>query len=289
MDLTAQLDEELTLHTGDVITVLEIIDSDFCVGECNGKRGQFPIWCVDCIEGNLNAHVPRKDEKRLSKFHKWWEEEGGQLPTVNNNQSPANQTHTQPPAQNQPSATRIAEGASSAMLNGSPAQPTPMSQSQTVRNHIENIKNECNTEPGKSNAASFEKTHRRNKSYTMENISTFDTTVAPYGRTLFPFIAENPNELTFFDNEIVVLIRYVDDQWMEGDINGQRGIFPISYVDIIVDCAHTEPAHADTAPPPGDNQDVAVVDATGNEFFQEFGDDVYGRVLFDFKVHFCKI
>ena len=76
MDLTAQLDEELSFRAGDIITVLLVIDSEFCLGECNGQTGQFPVWCVDVIEGNLSASMPRKDEKRKSKFHKWWEEEG---------------------------------------------------------------------------------------------------------------------------------------------------------------------------------------------------------------------
>ena len=80
-----------------------------------------------------------------------------------------------------------------------------------------------------------------NRSYTMESIRSYDSTITPYGKTLFPFIAENPNELTFFDNEIVVLIRYVDEQWMEGEISGQRGIFPINYIDVIVDCEPYDP------------------------------------------------
>ena len=31
--------------------------------------------------------------------------------------------------------------------------------------------------------------------------------------------------------------RYVDNEWLEGEVDGQRGIFPISYVNVIVDCA----------------------------------------------------
>ena len=73
MDLTAQLDDELSFRCGDVIMVVEVVDADFCVGECNGRRGQFPVWCVDVIEGNLDAQLP-KQEKRVSKFNKWWQE-----------------------------------------------------------------------------------------------------------------------------------------------------------------------------------------------------------------------
>ena len=30
--------------------------------------------------------------------------------------------------------------------------------------------------------------------------------------------------------------RYVDNEWLEGEVDGQRGIFPIAYVNVIVDC-----------------------------------------------------
>ena len=29
----------------------------------------------------------------------------------------------------------------------------------------------------------------------------------------------------------------MDNEWLEGEVDGQRGIFPISYVNVIVDCA----------------------------------------------------
>ena len=305
MDLTAQLDDELSFRSGDVIRVLEVIDADFCLGECNGMKGQFPVWCVDVIEGNLNAFLP-KQEKRLSKFNKWWQEGstggggGGNNSnhTSNSHQSPAPVARQPDPPSPLPSVATATT--TTPVVNN--ATPTNASQSQTVKNHIENIKNEFIIQKNDNNNSTettcFERTHRRNRSYTTESFRSYDAEVTPYGKTLFPFIAENPNELTFFDNEIVVLIRYVDDQWMEGEINGQRGIFPINYIDIIVDCARgSEPQNGTTTPaapplsllpapmgpgsglgPPG----AGPPDTPGGQYAEEYGEDVYGRVLFDF-------
>ncbi|CAJ0584871.1 unnamed protein product, partial [Mesorhabditis spiculigera] len=60
-------------------------------------------------------------------------------------------------------------------------------------------------------------------------------TIGPYGRSLYPFQGEFTNELSFGANEIVKLIRRVDTEWMEGEVNGQTGIFPANYVQIVVD------------------------------------------------------
>ncbi|GIY49775.1 dynamin-binding protein [Caerostris extrusa] len=85
--------------------------------------------------------------------------------------------------------------------------------------------------------------------------------IMPYGRTIYPFKAEYANELSFKGGEIVNLIRYVDDNWLEGEIdgdvtlkegdtvtlirkidsnwyevvtdNGETGICPESYIEII--------------------------------------------------------
>ena len=60
--------------------------------------------------------------------------------------------------------------------------------------------------------------------------------VVPYGITLYPFYAQFDNELSFHEGEIVTLCRHIDKDWIEGKIDGKKGIFPKSYVNILVDC-----------------------------------------------------
>jgi len=64
--------------------------------------------------------------------------------------------------------------------------------------------------------------------------------VPPYGVTLYPFYAQFNNELSFHESEFVHLIRYVDKDWMEGELDGRRGIFPVNYINILVDCARPD-------------------------------------------------
>lgn len=74
-------------------------------------------------------------------------------------------------------------------------------------------------------------------SYLTELVSELDDgNIQPYGMTLYPFYAQYANELSFHENEIVHLIRHVEDGWLEGEIDGRKGIFPVSYVNILVDC-----------------------------------------------------
>lgn len=64
--------------------------------------------------------------------------------------------------------------------------------------------------------------------------------IKPYAITLYPFNAQFPNELSFGAGEVVHLTRHIDSEWMEGTIDTTKGIFPSSYVNIIVDCAEAE-------------------------------------------------
>lgn len=81
------------------------------------------------------------------------------------------------------------------------------------------------------------KTDSSNSSYLTELVSELDDcNIQPYGMTLYPFYAQYANELSFHENEIIHLIRYVDNEWLEGEIDGRKGIFPVSYINILVDC-----------------------------------------------------
>lgn len=70
--------------------------------------------------------------------------------------------------------------------------------------------------------------------------------VRPYAITLYPFNAQFPNELSFGAGEVVHLTRHIDSEWIEGTIDAAKGIFPSSYVNIIVDCEVAKESRADS-------------------------------------------
>nr|XP_012136040.1 PREDICTED: uncharacterized protein LOC100875671 isoform X3 [Megachile rotundata] len=62
-------------------------------------------------------------------------------------------------------------------------------------------------------------------------------------RAKFNFVAQTNLELPLAKGELVVLTRRVDENWYEGRIGNRKGIFPISYVEVI-----TEPGHRTETP-----------------------------------------
>lgn len=85
-----------------------------------------------------------------------------------------------------------------------------------------------------------------NAENTQYNIHTNSIDIKPYAITLYPFNAQFQNELSFGAGEVVHLTRHIDSEWIEGMIDITKGIFPSSYVNIIVDCAEANQQQVQT-------------------------------------------
>ncbi|RWS26099.1 dynamin-binding protein-like protein, partial [Leptotrombidium deliense] len=88
--------------------------------------------------------------------------------------------------------------------------------------------------------------------------------LSSYGQALYEFKAEYPNELSFKEGEIIHLIRHVDDKWMEGELNGVIGVFPKSFISIIVDCS-------------------APAELSVDKLFEAYPANTRAHVLYDFN------
>ena len=239
MDLTAQLDDELGFHTGDVIAVVEIIDSDFGIGQLNDKTGSFPLAFVELVSGNLHLETAKKGEDATQSKFEWWKNES--------------KTKTENTSE------KVEEKLDD--IQNTDLQ-SPKTESEIKQPEV------CSEKS--SQKSDFKQTHKRNHSYNQINTSSYDVIISAYGKAKYPFVAENDNELSFLGDDIVLLTRHIDDEWMEGELDGRRGIFPTSYIDIIVDCMDANEAPNDVV-----NKSKPVDVAT-----EEI--EVYGRVLYDF-------
>lgn len=58
-------------------------------------------------------------------------------------------------------------------------------------------------------------------------------------RALYDYDGTEADDLPFKEGDLIVLVQVVDEEWMEGELNGATGYFPSSYVEM-----------ATAAPPP---------------------------------------
>lgn len=56
----------------------------------------------------------------------------------------------------------------------------------------------------------------------------------PCCRALYSFHPNHDGELSFSEGDVIVLRSQVDTNWFEGELAGRSGLFPITYVDVLV-------------------------------------------------------
>ena len=121
---------------------------------------------------------------------------------------------------------------------------------------------------------------KEDKTETYNNQPLLELDVVPYGITLYPFFAQFNNELSFHEGEIVTLCRHIDKDWIEGKIDGKKGIFPKSYVNILVDCEDYSSAVGDTGRKYSNEPQQFPHRYMNNE--TELTPNIFAKVLYNF-------
>ncbi|XP_013774351.1 dynamin-binding protein-like isoform X2 [Limulus polyphemus] len=247
----AQLEDDLEFRKGDLIIGEYPLDSNWWHGQCNGRSGIFPlthVWKLDMsslkptakqknvcfkvrIKMDMKAQLPEEMDLKKGEIitvtevvDKWYRGEGhgksGMFPAS--------------------FAIKLEETDSEEKI--SPIEKYARNDGKP----LEILEPEINDT--KSFSAWFTKSLNENIYYDLDSSSESkhvgyhnkNSGITPYGKTQFPFTAQYPNELSFDCGVLLKLIRHVDDEWMEGEIDGKIGLFPTKYVDIVVDCNDSE-------------------------------------------------
>ncbi|XP_063400235.1 dynamin-binding protein-like [Mytilus trossulus] len=211
-DSAAQLDEELGFHAGDIVTVTEIIDDDWYYGELGDKKGIFLSSCVELMQDTyaLAEHAEHNQSKESLQN------------TIDNSKLLTRQTAVDQPV---------------SLSNPDKVQKIDI-KGGNVADVNANISNQTESYSDFTSGLDESSEYNTQFSYTNENTRSLESSISPYGMTLFSFVGESPNELSFNENEIVYLIQHVDGQWIEGQIDDKIGIFPANFVSIVVDCPY---------------------------------------------------
>lgn len=245
ISLKAQLEEEIDLCVGDVVTIIEETDKGWYRGICGDRSGIFPAAYVTLLEETPTNQADLDDSIPKSVFS----DNSGILHCTNTFNSTFNNENNTKSLQNCSNNVEV-ESFSKDLMSFSPEKEARPMQSKPnpVNSDDEIFKDDyfkLNMPSMCSESYNLEGHSQRSdlairggsSSYLTELVSELDDgNIQPYGMTLYPFYAQYANELSFHENEIVHLIRYIDDGWLEGEIDGRKGIFPVSYVNILVDC-----------------------------------------------------
>lgn len=254
LSLRAQLDEEMDLHVGDIVTIIEEPDKGWYRGICGDRSGIFPSAYVTLLEdlsSNLNSQQNiQSDFTNLTR---------GNDTSKNNNSFNASNSCDSSLSMSNCYSNIAEQSPSKDLMTFSPEKeakplPPPKPVAVTVSSELDILNDDyfkvnmpsyySGFDQSSANSLDFGQSNPTT-SYLTELVSELDDgNVRPYGMTLYPFYAQYANELSFHENEIVHLIRYVDDGWLEGEIDGRKGIFPVSYVNILVDCDRGWRGHA---------------------------------------------
>ncbi|XP_060921003.1 SH3 domain-containing kinase-binding protein 1 isoform X4 [Labrus mixtus] len=219
-DYEAQQDDELSLTVGDIIVNIRRDDGGWWEGELGGRRGLFPDNFVREI---------KKEAKR----------DGGQTSMIrselsNGRASPVSDSSVRPGRRGKDSPGSESDGADSRSETGSgEIQPKKVKgfgfgdifkdQPIKLRPRSIDVDSEVN-EKAASGAPESMKTEPDSKAKGREQC-----------KVLFPYEAQNEDELSLKEGEIVNIITRdcADAGWWMGEIGGRQGVFPDNFVKLL--------------------------------------------------------
>ncbi|CAK6450615.1 unnamed protein product [Pipistrellus nathusii] len=232
-----QNDDELELKVGDIIEVVGEVEEGWWEGVLNGKTGMFPSNFIKELSGESDDLSISQDEQ-LSKSSlretTGSESDGGDSSSTKSEGA----NGTVATAAIQPK--KVKGVGFGDIFKDKPIKLRP--RSIEVDNDFLPVEKTIGKKlPPATAAQDSSKTEMDSRTKTKD-----------YCKVIFPYEAQNDDELTIKEGDIVTLINKdcIDIGWWEGELNGRRGVFPDNFVKLLPPDFEKEGNRPKKPPPP---------------------------------------
>ncbi|XP_050997464.1 SH3 domain-containing kinase-binding protein 1 isoform X6 [Acomys russatus] len=232
-----QNDDELELKVGDIIEVVGEVEEGWWEGVLNGKTGMFPSNFIKELSGESDELGISQDEQ-LSKSSlretTGSESDGGDSSSTKSEGA----NGTVATAAIQPK--KVKGVGFGDIFKDKPIKLRP--RSIEVENDFLPVEKTIGKKlPPATSTTDPAKTEMDSRTKTKD-----------YCKVIFPYEAQNDDELTIKEGDIVTLINKdcIDVGWWEGELNGRRGVFPDNFVKLLPPDFDKEGNRPKKPPPP---------------------------------------
>ncbi|XP_051782873.1 SH3 domain-containing kinase-binding protein 1 isoform X2 [Erpetoichthys calabaricus] len=232
---TPQNEDELELKIGDIIEVLAEVEEGWWEGCLNGKTGMFPSNFIKEIaheSEDASSTQEEKITKTTTKDSTGSESDGGDSgSTKSDGGSVSSNAEIQP--------KKIKGIGFGDIFKDKPIKLRPRSMdvdTELISPEKQSAAKKLSSVPAAHDGVKTEADNR--------------TKGKEYCKVLFPYEAQNEDELTIKEGDIITILwkDCTDAGWWQGELNGKRGLFPDNFVKIL--SQDTEKERPRKPPPP---------------------------------------
>ncbi|XP_066932495.1 sorbin and SH3 domain-containing protein 1 homolog isoform X2 [Clytia hemisphaerica] len=191
---------ELEFRKGDTVRIIQSIDENWIEGEYEGNIGIFPVSYVELIQ-EAPPSTPRQATATPSTPKENNTPPKQNTDRNNNKKSPPQHKEASPPTTN-------------GYHDDRPVEEEPIIAQQ--REEIVESAPDLSEEQALAEPQQF-------------NLEE------GLGKARYTFRAETESELSFRKGDMITILKQVDDNWFEGELDGQIGIFPSNYIEVLKD------------------------------------------------------
>ncbi|NWU81368.1 SH3K1 protein, partial [Onychorhynchus coronatus] len=227
-----QNEDELELKVGDIIEVVGEVEEGWWEGILNGKTGMFPSNFIKELSDSDDVGIAQEEQVKSSLKDATGSESDGGDSCSTKSEGANGGTTIQP--------KKVKGVGFGDIFKDKPIKLRPRSI------EIENDFIPVDKSVGKKlppATATQEPTKIEVDSRTKNK---------EYCKVIFPYEAQNDDELTIREGDVVTLISKdcIDVGWWEGELNGRRGVFPDNFVKLLPSDFEKEVSNRPKKPPP---------------------------------------